>query len=679
MNRGQEMAGNARKAAAMLESALEDLEALNHMLDAFEQGGDGGGLSTISAKMRTMAPRLNELSLDPLCKSRENAPMLLRLSSGMKDAVTRSKQLALVSQRESSHEKEEHGHKHSLGQERPKGYVGISSALDVAGGTSYMSATAGGPSGRSLSCSAPPTQPPVLREEAKDGGRAAMGSSSDSIPPGGNVISPTSDSEDSSTGERKNSTPLDVSPHPLEGWLTKRGEGGIVKVWRMRWFRQVGSRLYYFDNPQSVLANGHIPLKQVKRIVKANVANGIDVVTATRTYHLQALDQQRRDRWFDGLMAWVEYLSNNAKRKNESSGKCSAKESVEEIRVGATPSGQEETAESTGDDSAEEQEVSRDRLLSLEPDSEEELVEELILDDEHSEEEEERERKREEFPDGREVTGVETLRETVKSKEREIAELKQELKVQKEVRAMAGGDQQAYIELLLTQMKCLTEDLSAKEEEVRELKSSCEPMRSELDQLQVKNTSIQTNLQLAREEMKAKDKYITTLRMELSKLKEELPARVGQPPSRQSPGLQRYKEELEKARSSVRAHQTQNVFLSSELQRMEEEHKTYAEAQDQTVRRLKQELKDITKQYQELRQASLVAGGVSNSHLEELEAVKQELFYTLGVGIKLSLSREGRRCNVNIQSLFEEGKHIPFNKYNEWLLHRMTEASVKNK
>jgi hypothetical protein len=34
----------------------------------------------------------------------------------------------------------------------------------------------------------------------------------------------------------------------LEGWLHKKGEKGLMKSYKRRWFQQRGNKLYYFTN-----------------------------------------------------------------------------------------------------------------------------------------------------------------------------------------------------------------------------------------------------------------------------------------------------------------------------------------------------------------------------------------------------------------------------------------------
>lgn len=47
---------------------------------------------------------------------------------------------------------------------------------------------------------------------------------------------------------------------PLQGWLFKKGEKGLLRTYKKRWFRQVRQQIFYFDGPQSPDALGYIDL-----------------------------------------------------------------------------------------------------------------------------------------------------------------------------------------------------------------------------------------------------------------------------------------------------------------------------------------------------------------------------------------------------------------------------------
>jgi hypothetical protein len=47
---------------------------------------------------------------------------------------------------------------------------------------------------------------------------------------------------------------------PLSGWLFKRGEKGIIKSYKRRWFRQVRNQIFYFESATSTEALGSIDL-----------------------------------------------------------------------------------------------------------------------------------------------------------------------------------------------------------------------------------------------------------------------------------------------------------------------------------------------------------------------------------------------------------------------------------
>ncbi len=53
----------------------------------------------------------------------------------------------------------------------------------------------------------------------------------------------------------------------LEGWLKKRGEKGVIKSWKSRWFVEKGKKLFYYTSRSSKLPQGFIDLLQMTQIV----------------------------------------------------------------------------------------------------------------------------------------------------------------------------------------------------------------------------------------------------------------------------------------------------------------------------------------------------------------------------------------------------------------------------
>lgn len=126
-------------------------------------------------------------------------------------------------------------------------------------------------------------------------------------------------------------------------------------------------------------------------------------------------------------------------------------------------------------------------------------------------------------------------------------------------------------------------------------------------------------------EMAAKDKYVTKLTIQLKQMKPDSSTKQRTPSTVATPA--RIKEEMERLKETVQAHQTRNVYLSAELTRIEEEAQAKLNSKQQTIARLETELEALNKQYQELRTQNLMLKGADGTYLQELESVKKAFVY----------------------------------------------------
>jgi len=91
----------------------------------------------------------------------------------------------------------------------------------------------------------------------------------------------------------------------LDGWLEKKGEKGLVKLYLRRWFevKMCGGELracYYASIGGNEL--GFIPLKNISEI-KSSEENDVDfsVSVPGRIYYLRAIDEIQKNEWMAGL------------------------------------------------------------------------------------------------------------------------------------------------------------------------------------------------------------------------------------------------------------------------------------------------------------------------------------------------------------------------------------------
>ncbi len=123
----------------------------------------------------------------------------------------------------------------------------------------------------------------------------------------------------------------------LKGWLQKRGDKGIVKGWKRRWFLFLHGKLYYYDSDSSGAASlGFIDIESAAEIVITSSSTGephthtmskccsvfmtcpvaaasfmFEIRTGSRTYVLRAAALTELRYWVEGLNAWRAFKAQN--------------------------------------------------------------------------------------------------------------------------------------------------------------------------------------------------------------------------------------------------------------------------------------------------------------------------------------------------------------------------------
>ncbi len=90
--------------------------------------------------------------------------------------------------------------------------------------------------------------------------------------------------------------PLLAEPKPLKGFLKKRGDKGLVRNYKLRYFEQRGEKIMYYrsDKAEDLKQGmGWIDLSKMISVEKTAEPNAFDVVTAGRIYHLMVVPQSR--------------------------------------------------------------------------------------------------------------------------------------------------------------------------------------------------------------------------------------------------------------------------------------------------------------------------------------------------------------------------------------------------
>lgn len=105
----------------------------------------------------------------------------------------------------------------------------------------------------------------------------------------------------------------------LCGVLKKKGEKGLVKGWKTRWFCQKGQELHYFIDRKEEKLKGTINLSKIESVNTVEGKNVIELITTTRTYFLKTTldDKKELERWKEGLLACKENFSSKLREGRE--------------------------------------------------------------------------------------------------------------------------------------------------------------------------------------------------------------------------------------------------------------------------------------------------------------------------------------------------------------------------
>ncbi|PRP75351.1 putative kinesin K39 [Planoprotostelium fungivorum] len=102
--------------------------------------------------------------------------------------------------------------------------------------------------------------------------------------------------------------PVQIEPTPglapLQGWLDKKGEKGLVKNYKKRWFQQNGDKLIYYEDPSSRIELGYITLDVFSLDKGAQNDFTFNINCPGRIYQLKADTSTEYGYWTTGLQAY---------------------------------------------------------------------------------------------------------------------------------------------------------------------------------------------------------------------------------------------------------------------------------------------------------------------------------------------------------------------------------------
>jgi hypothetical protein len=93
----------------------------------------------------------------------------------------------------------------------------------------------------------------------------------------------------------------DMDPYKVCGYLNKKGDKGIVKSWKKRWFQINEDVIGYYEQEDGKI-KGTIVIKDILDVLPGQVKYGFNIVSSKkRVYELHAFTQSEKDIWCNAL------------------------------------------------------------------------------------------------------------------------------------------------------------------------------------------------------------------------------------------------------------------------------------------------------------------------------------------------------------------------------------------
>eukprot|EP00028_Trichosphaerium_sp_Am-I-7-wt_P001756 CAMPEP_0168527180 /NCGR_PEP_ID=MMETSP0405-20121227/12439_1 /TAXON_ID=498012 /ORGANISM="Trichosphaerium sp, Strain Am-I-7 wt" /LENGTH=229 /DNA_ID=CAMNT_0008550223 /DNA_START=116 /DNA_END=805 /DNA_ORIENTATION=- len=108
--------------------------------------------------------------------------------------------------------------------------------------------------------------------------------------------------------------------------------------------------------------------------------------------------------------------------------------------------------------------------------------------------------------------------------------------------------------------------------------------------------------------------------------------------------IQDLERNVEMYKEASNAHQSHNVFLTTELGRVEDEKRMELEIKENTIKRLQSELEGSGRNY-----------NLGNEDIQsQLEFLLKEYFFSVALNIKMSEAEAGKFSNINLHELYDQ-------------------------
>jgi hypothetical protein len=108
---------------------------------------------------------------------------------------------------------------------------------------------------------------------------------------------------------------------PLSGWL-QRTESNIFSLWKKRFFKLEGDKLYWYNTSLDLEHLGFIELRDIVSVEQRDQRkspNQIEVRLRTKALYLYCLNEEEVKYWIDGLKRWVAFFNEDWKNVHDQS------------------------------------------------------------------------------------------------------------------------------------------------------------------------------------------------------------------------------------------------------------------------------------------------------------------------------------------------------------------------
>ncbi|EFA81498.1 pleckstrin domain-containing protein [Heterostelium album PN500] len=209
-------------------------------------------------------------------------------------------------------------------------------------------------------------------------------------------------------------------------------------------------------------------------------------------------------------------------------------------------------------------------------------------------------------------------------------------------------------------------EISNRDREILSLREQIGEISANLKLKENAVSVIKRENEMLREETEKKDKYINSLNE-----RNRDSATIKSGASGGGAAGNKGTIDINKLKESVLAHQSQNSFLISEIQRLETDMELLKEIKAEETEELTRSLNECIYQYRTLREKLL--GTNETEYCKKIEKenllIKKEYFLTLAVSVKLHRGMAGESTNINIHNLYDESirANIDYKQWPEWI------------